>query len=162
LEKQFKLAIQGRDLITADHETVMQIRDLRTQLQALQKRIGPDANAKPILDAIDAINKKMAPIESQLIEPKATADQDQLNYGNMLNSQLAYLENSVDDADDVPPQQDYDQYEIYRKQMAQISSDWKAILAKDVSDLNELMRKQNVPAIGIAKMPAEGQGGPAH
>ncbi len=162
LEKQFNLAIQVRDLIAADHDTVMQIRDLRTQLQALQKRIGPDANAKPILDAIDAINKKMAPIESQLIEPKATADQDQLNYGNMLNSQLAYLQNSVDDADDVPPQQDYDQYEIYRKRMDRISSDWKAILAKDVSDLNELMRKQNVPAIGIAKMPADGQGGPAH
>jgi photosystem II stability/assembly factor-like uncharacterized protein len=151
LEKQFALTAQVKDLIVEDHEMVVQMRDLRAQMQALQKRIGQDANAKPLNTAVEAINKKIAAIESQLIEPKATADQDQLNYGNMLNSQMSYLQNSIDEADDVPPQQDYEQYEVYRKQMAQLSADWKAIQSKDVAELNDLMRKQGVPAIGVAK-----------
>ena len=43
----------------------------------------------------------------------------------------------------------------------QLSSDWKAIQNKDVAELNELMRKQGVPAIGIAKVGTDQKNGEA-
>jgi hypothetical protein len=150
LEKQFALANQVRNLNDEVHKTVLEIRDLRSQLQALDKRLGPDDSSKPVRDSADGINKKIAEIEDQLIEPKATANEDQLNYGNMLSSQLAYLGNSVDDADISPTQAEYNQFETYRKQMEQIDSKWAAVVNKDLVALNDLMRKNNVLAIGVS------------
>jgi photosystem II stability/assembly factor-like uncharacterized protein len=154
LEKQFALATEVRNLNDQVHRTVLEIRDLSGQLQALDKRLGQDDGSKPVRDSSDGITKKIAGIENQLIEPKATANEDQLNYGNMLSSQLAYLGNSVDDADIAPTQAEYEQFEVYRKQMDQIDADWAAVVNKDLVALNDLMRKNNVLAIGISA-PAE-------
>jgi hypothetical protein len=102
-----------------------------------------------VVAAAQNIDKKMTAIEEKLISTKSTASEDQLNYGNMLSSQLAYLENSVDDSDEPPTQPEYDQYAAYEKQMNELVSDWKEILNKDVVELNNLMRRSNTPLIGV-------------
>lgn len=150
LQKQFDLAMQVRSLEENDHNTVLAIRDLRSQLQALEKRLGQSAGAKDVVSAAQNIDKKMTAIEEKLISVKSTASEDQLNYGNMLSSQLAYLENSVDDSDEPPTQPEYEQYAVYEKQMNELLSSWKEILSKDVVDLNNLMRRSNTPLIGVA------------
>jgi photosystem II stability/assembly factor-like uncharacterized protein len=150
LEKQFALATQVRDLNDKVHKTVLEIRDLRNQLQALDKRLGQDDGSRAVRDSSNQISKNISTIENQLIEPQATANEDQLNYGNMLSSQLAYLGNSVDDADVAPTQAEYDQFEAYHSQMEKLDADWDAVLNKDLVQLNDLMRKNNILVIGIA------------
>jgi hypothetical protein len=159
LEKQFALATLVRNLNDEDHKIILEIRDLRSQLQALEKRLGQDDGSKSVRDSADQISKKIAAIENQIIEPKATANEDQLNYGNMLSSQLAYLGNSVDDADIAPTQAEYEQFEAYRGQFEKLDADWKAVLSKDVAELNDLMRKNNVLAVGIMP-PAQEESSP--
>jgi photosystem II stability/assembly factor-like uncharacterized protein len=160
LQKQFALATEIRNLNDDGHKLVLEIRDLRAQLQALGKRLGQDDASKPVRDAADAITKKIAAIENQVIEPKATANEDQLNYGNMLSSQLAYLGNSVDDADVAPPQAEIEQYEVFRAQMEKLDSQWKEVIGQDLAQLNDLMRKSNILAVGISK--PEGEGAASH
>jgi len=155
LEKQFALATQLRNLEDEDNKLVLEIRDLRAQIQAIQKRVGPDDNSKGVRDAADSVNKKLTELENRLIEPKATANEDQLNYGNMLNSQLAYLVNSVDDSDVAPPQAEVDQCELLRIQMQKVDSDWEAIVNQDVAQLNDLMRKNNILPVGVTERPAD-------
>jgi photosystem II stability/assembly factor-like uncharacterized protein len=149
LEKQFALATQVRKLNDENHKMILEIRDLRSQLQALDKRLGKDDAGKAVRESADGISKKIAAIENQLIEPKATANEDQLNYGNMLSSQLAYLGNSVDDADVAPTQAEYEQFEAYRHQFEKLDAEWKEVVSKDVAELNDLMRKNNVLAVGV-------------
>jgi hypothetical protein len=108
-----------------------------------------------VRDAADAITKKIAAIENQVIEPKATANEDQLNYGNMLSSQLAYLGNSVDDADVAPTQAEVEQSEVFRAQMEKLDSQWKEVIDQDLAQLNDLMRKSNILAVGISKPEGE-------
>ena len=155
LEKQFALATELRNLEDDDNKVVLEIRDLRAQVQAMEKRLAQDDGSKSVRDAAEALNKKIADLENQLIEPKATANEDQLNYGNMLNSQLSYLVNSVDDADVAPTQAEVEQAEVFRSQMEKIDSGWKAVLNQDVAQLNDLMRKNNILAIGITERPTE-------
>ncbi|MGB6625782.1 MAG: hypothetical protein WBE43_13435, partial [Candidatus Acidiferrales bacterium] len=149
MQKQFNLATQVRNLEEGDHDTVLAIRDLRSQLQALEKRLGQSTEEKDVVAEAQVIEKKMSAIEEQLIEPKAIANEDQLNYGNMLSSQLAYLENSVDASDEPPTQPEYEQYATYQEQVGKLVSDWKAILNKDVLELNNLMRRSKTPPIGV-------------
>jgi photosystem II stability/assembly factor-like uncharacterized protein len=150
LEKQFALATEVRDLNDDVHKMVLEIRDLRGQLETLDKRLGQDDGSKPVRDSADGITKTIGGIENQLIEPKATANEDQLNYGNMLSSQLAYLGNSVDDADVPATQAEYDQFEADRKQVEKLRAEWAGVVNKDLVALNDLMRKNNVLAIGIS------------
>ncbi|HTS11330.1 MAG TPA: hypothetical protein VMH00_04370 [Candidatus Limnocylindrales bacterium] len=160
LERQFKLATQIRDLEDDDNKIVLEIRDLRAQVQAMEKRLGQDDGSKSVRDAAEALKKKIADIENELIEPKATANEDQLNYGNMLNSQLSYLLNSVDDADVAPTQAEEEQYEAFRGQMEKIDADWKGAVTQELAQLNELMRKNNILAVGVTE--AAGEEGASH
>jgi photosystem II stability/assembly factor-like uncharacterized protein len=150
LQKQFTLATQVRDLTDTDHTIVLEIRDLQAQLKALDKRLGDDEGAKAVRSSADEMNKKISAIENQLISVKSTANEDQLNYGNMLSSQLAYLGNSVDDSDVAVPQAEYDQYNVFRGQMEKIEADWQTVTKKDLASLNDLMRKNRVMAVGIS------------
>ena len=150
LQKQFTLATQVRDLNDADHKIVLEIRDLQAQLKVVDKRLGDDEGAKAVRFSVDEMNKKISAIENQLISVKSTANEDQLNYGNMLSSQLAYLENSVDDSDIAVPQAEYDQYNVFRRQMEKIEADWQSVTKKDLVDLNDLMRKNHIMAVGIS------------
>jgi len=150
LEKQFALAKQVSDFEEEVHKTVLEIRDLKSQLQGLDKRLGQDDGSKAVRASAGQISKTISAIEEKLIEPKAMANEDQLNYGNMLCSQLAYLGNSVDDADIGPTQAEYDQFNAYRAQMEKLDAEWKTVVNKDVAELNDLMRKNNIPAVGIS------------
>jgi photosystem II stability/assembly factor-like uncharacterized protein len=150
LQKQFTLAKQVRDLTDSDHKTVLEIRDLRSQLDALDKRLGKSEGDKAVRSAADDLKKKISTIEDQLISSKSTANEDQLNYGNMLSSQLAYLENSVDDSDVAVPQAEIEQIGVFRGEMEKLETDWQTVVKKDVADLNELMRKNHIAAIGVS------------
>ncbi len=150
LQKQFTLATQVRDLTDSDHKTVLEIRDLRSQLDALDKRLGKGEGDKAVRSAADDLKKKISTIEDQLISSKSTANEDQLNYGNMLSSQLAYLENSLDDSDVAVPQAEIAQVGVFRGQMEKLETDWRTVVKKDIADLNELMRKNHIAAIGVS------------
>jgi hypothetical protein len=147
LARQFDLVAKLSDLMGEDHVTVLEIRDVRAQLDALRKRLSGDAKAKPILAAAAEIDKKMTAVEDALIQSKASANEDILNYPIELNSKIGYLVNGVDSADSAPPQQDWDLYEVYRKQVARLAASWKSIVSSDLARLNRSMRHENIPAI---------------
>jgi photosystem II stability/assembly factor-like uncharacterized protein len=150
LQKQFTVGEQARDLLDTDHKIVLEIRDLSGQLDALEKRLGKNDGDKAVRDSVENIKKKMDAIENQLISVKSTANEDQLNYGNMLSSQLAALEDVIDDSDVAVPQADVDQLAVFRGQLEKLQTDWQVLTKKDVADLNDLMRKNHVAAVGIA------------
>lgn len=150
LQRQFTLGTQVRDLEDTNHKIVLEVRDLRGQLDALEKRLGTDESSKTVRDSAEALKKKISDIEDQLIEPKASANEDQLNYGNLLSSQLSYLEDSIDDSDVAVPQAEVNQIAVFKRQMDKIEGDWQTIQNRDIADLNELMRKNHIEAIGVS------------
>jgi photosystem II stability/assembly factor-like uncharacterized protein len=150
LQKQFTLATQVRNLEDTDHQIVLEIRDLRSQLDALEKRLGKSEGDQAVRTSAEDVKKKIGAIEDRLISTKSTANEDQLNYGNMLSSQLAYLEDSIDDSDVAVPQEEIDQAEVFGGQMEKIEADWQTVTKKDLASLNDLMRKDHIAAIGIS------------
>jgi len=150
LAKQFDLVSKLAALMNQDHVDVLQIRDVSAQLDALQKRLAADPRNKSILDAAQAVQKKMLAVEGSLIQSKASASEDMLNYPIELNSKIGYLLNGVDSADSAPPVQDYSMYQLYLKQVNDLTAQWKSILSTDLAGLNRMMRGRNIPIIGIS------------
>jgi photosystem II stability/assembly factor-like uncharacterized protein len=150
LQKQFDLNLKVREQLSELHQTVNDIRTLRVQFHGLQSRLGEDARFKPILAASDALDKKMSPIEEQLLQVKIKSSEASLNYPVLIDEQLHGLFFSVDSADAAPTQQQYAAFEELSGQAAPLITQWNQIRSTDVVALNEMMMKESVPAIYIA------------
>jgi photosystem II stability/assembly factor-like uncharacterized protein len=151
LEKQFDLRLKIRDRVTETHDTINQIRDIRAQITALNKRLEGQPQAKAVADAGKQLDKKMTEVEEVLIQTKAKSGQDVLNYPIRLNNYLVALGGVVESADAAPTQASYDVFNMLSQQLDQQLGKWREILKTDVPAYNDAVQKQSVPAIIVGK-----------
>jgi photosystem II stability/assembly factor-like uncharacterized protein len=156
LAKKFDLQLKIRDRLTQAHDTINQIRDIRTQILALNKRLEGQPQARPISDAGKQLDRKMTEVEEVLVQTKAKSNQDVLNYPIRLNNYLAALGGVVESADGAPTQASYDVFEALSKQLDEQLAKWRQILSRDVPGYNEVVLKQSVPAIILPKAEESG------
>jgi hypothetical protein len=150
LRKQFDLMLKMRDRQDEMNKTILAIRDLRGQLQALEKRLSANEPAKPMVTASTDLRKKISTIEEELIQVNSKASEDELNYPTKLNSKLGYLQNAVDSADVQPTEAELGVYAELDQQLETQLANWREVLAKDVPAFNDTMQKNNVPLIAPA------------
>ena len=151
LEKQFDLLLKIRERVSQAHEAVNQIRDIRAQIAALNKRLENQTQARTVAEAGKQLDKKMTEVEEVLIQTRAKSGQDVLNYPIRLNNYLVALGGVVESADSAPTQVSYEVFDMLSKQLDEQLAKWKQILATDVPAYNEVVKKQEVPAIILAK-----------
>jgi photosystem II stability/assembly factor-like uncharacterized protein len=149
LDKQFQFATQLNERITAGHDAINQIRGLRQQIDLLKQRLSATAENKPVLDAADALNKRMTEVEEELIQVKSTAGEDALNFPIKVVNQLAALFGSVESANAAPTAQAYAVFDVLNKKLTEQLAKWDEIQKKDLADLNDKMRAANVPGISV-------------
>ncbi|HEV2118086.1 MAG TPA: hypothetical protein VGR48_18760, partial [Terriglobales bacterium] len=151
LQKQFDLLLKIRDKLSDIDNTINQIRDLRTQITDINKRLKDDPREKTIADAGKVLDKKMTKVEEALIQTKAKSSQDVLNFPIRLNNQLSALGGVVGSADSAPTQQSYEVFDMLSRQVDEQVANWKSIVATDVKGYDDLVRQQNVPALILLK-----------
>ena len=153
LNKQFDLLLKIRDKVTETDDTIVQIRDLREQMKAINTRLKTDPRSKTIADAGKALDTKMTEVEEALIQTKAKSGQDVLNFPVRLNNHLVALSGVVGSADSAPTKQSYEVFDMLSKAVDEQLVKWKAIVSTDVAAYNNLMKQQEVPAL-MVKPPA--------
>ena len=151
LAKQFDLLLKIRDKVTATDDAIIQIRDLREQINGINKRMKNDPREKTIADAGKALDKKMTEVEEALIQTKAKSSQDVLNFPIRLNNQLVALGGVVSSADSAPTQQSYEVFDMLSKAVDEQLAKWKAIVSTDVASYNNLVKQQDVPALMVTQ-----------
>jgi photosystem II stability/assembly factor-like uncharacterized protein len=150
LRKQFDLVLKMRDRQDELNKAILAIRDLRPQLQALEKRLGSGADAKAMVSSSSDLRKKLAAVEEELIQVNSKASEDELNYPTKLNSRLGYLQQAVDSADAAPTPAEEAVFAELDKQLEPQLIKWREVLSKDLPALNDAMRKANVPLVAPA------------
>ncbi len=147
--KQLELGLKIRDKLTETHNAIIQIRDLRKQVEDLLKRVGGQPNFKVVNDAGTALNKNLTAIEETLYQTKNQSSQDPLNFPIRLNNKLAALGGVVGSAEAAPTAQSY---AVYDELVAQIDAQlqkFAQIMRTDVPAFNQLVRDQNIPAVVV-------------
>ena len=147
LRKQFALAMQVRDANTELHRAVNQIRTMRAEIKALQQRFESDPAIKPLLEHAAELDKKMTPVEEQLIQVNMKGSEANLAFPNMLNEQFDSLSSVVQSGDGAPSQQQYEVFKMLRGQLDQQLAAWKQIFSTDVPAFNNHMKSSSVPAL---------------
>jgi hypothetical protein len=151
LKKQFDLMQAILDKVTRVHDAVRQMRDLRAQMTALNKRLSEEKNpnAKELADAGKALEKKTTVVEEALIQTKSKSAQDVLNYPIRLNNLLVALGGVVSSADAAPTKQDYEMFDDLRKQADEQLAKWGEIVKTDLAAYNQWVRDKSIPAVGL-------------
>jgi hypothetical protein len=153
LRKQFDLLLKLRDRQDEMNKAVLAIRDLRAQLQSVERHLNSHADAKAVVSTAADLRKKTAAIEEELIQVNATAQEDEANYPTKLNSKLGYLNGVTDSADTAPTEAELAVFSKLDEEMEAQLTKWHDIVAKDIPALNESMRRASVPLIVPTPLP---------
>jgi photosystem II stability/assembly factor-like uncharacterized protein len=156
IQKEFDLELKIRATLSDLHDTVREIREARMQIKSLQTRL-QDARYKSINDNATALEKKMTPIEEQLLQVNVKSSEANLNFPVLIDEQLHYVAASVE-YDGAPTKQQYDAYESLSQQTTPLVAQWKSMRSTDLVALNDMMKTQNVPAIYLASESGETKG----
>jgi photosystem II stability/assembly factor-like uncharacterized protein len=151
LAKQFELASRVQQDISRTHEAINRIRDLKSQIQSLHSRFEDDARLKPVLSAADELNRKLAPIEEELIQVNMKGSEANLAFPNMLNEYFDSFAASVESADAAPTQQQYEVYRMLNSRLEAQLGKLERVLSADLPALGELAKKYNVPLLYLPK-----------
>jgi photosystem II stability/assembly factor-like uncharacterized protein len=147
--KQLELNLKIRDKLTETHNAIIQIRDVRKQVEDLLKRVAGQPNFKVINDAGTALNKNLTAIEEQLYQTKNQSSQDPLNFPIRLNNKLAALGGVVASADAAPTAQSYAVYDEVAAQIDAQLQKFAQLMRTDVPAFNQLVKDQNIPAVVV-------------
>ena len=136
--------------ISATHDAILEIRDVRKQLEDISARL-KDPSQKDLVDQAKAINTKLTAVEEVLIQTKIKAGQDALNYPIRLNNKLAALSSTVDSYDGAPTAQSYAVYDdLSSKVDAQLAALAK-IKSDDIAAFNKAFTAKSLPVIVTKK-----------
>ena len=143
LRQQLTLETQIMQAMWDSYQSVQAIRDLRTQLNDLQTKLKTDASAKPVLDAVAALDKKA----TELVAVEQTYPPVGVVSAASLNGALGSLMVLVDSADTAPTAQATSAFATYQKLLAQELGKWAALKKNDIPALNALLRQRQLPPI---------------
>jgi len=137
--------IEGiKSKLTEAHETIIEIRDVRSQLLNYKKRVKDD---KEITMEVERIDSLMTMVEETLYQTKNRSNQDPLNFPIKLTNKLAHL-NSLTQMSDYPPTDAAIAVrdELVQKIDVEIEK-YQLIKSKDIKGFNDLIREKAVDAI---------------
>jgi photosystem II stability/assembly factor-like uncharacterized protein len=148
-QKQFDLLAKIRDKLTEVHKAIINIRDVRKQVDEYATRVAGQPASQPLLDSSKSLKAKLTSIEEELYQTRNQSNQDPLNYPIRLNNKLAALAGVVASADAAPTDQSYAVYEeLTRRINAQLEK-LKQVMASDVPAFNKLVKEKDVPAVFV-------------
>ena len=144
-QKQFDFLSKSGEKLSATHAAILEIRDVRKQLEDLSGRMKPDQ--KDLKDQAAAIMRKLTAVEEELMQTKIRSSQDALNFPIKLNNKLAALRSLVDASDDAPTTQAYDVYnDLAAKIDAQLTA-FARIKSEDIVAFNKAYQSKSLPVI---------------
>jgi hypothetical protein len=148
--KEFELALAVRNEIDALHVAVNEIRALRVQLATVGNLVGkqPSPAGKEILEAVAALEKKMAAVEGLLVQVKKKSSEGNLRYPNMLDDQYDTFR-TVIETDAVPTQAQLAIHEQLARRLNEQLAHWSEIVGRDVSALNARIKRADAIEIRV-------------
>jgi hypothetical protein len=141
--RQLELARQILDKLSAVNQAVIDIREIRKQLDEYTSRV----KDPKVVDAAKTLAKKLTDVEEELYQTKNRSSEDPLNFPVKLNNKLAALEGVVESSDNPPTTQSSMVYEDLATQVNAQLAKYKQLSTTDLAAFNRLVRDQNVPAV---------------
>jgi hypothetical protein len=149
---QLELELQLRDKLSQTNQAVIQIRDVKKQIDDLTGRLksaGDGAKSKAVTERAKALSDELTGIEEALYQTKNRASEDPLNFPVKLNNKLAALLSAVGSADAAPTASQQQVYEDLATSINAQVGKLKQVMDSGVPAFNKTVRDQDIPAITV-------------
>jgi photosystem II stability/assembly factor-like uncharacterized protein len=143
LDQQFRLASRICEAMNASFASLGQVRAVRAQLRDLEHR----APQGEVADSIRALEQKVTPLEGAAAGFGPLGHQDSFA---QLNGQFGQMLGVVDGADAAPTQTAQDTTGDLQRALSALQNQWDDIKARDISALDDQLRRANLPIINLA------------
>jgi photosystem II stability/assembly factor-like uncharacterized protein len=143
LDQQFRLASRICEAMNASFASLGQVRAVRAQLRDLEHQ----APKGEVADAIRALEQKVTPLEGAAAGFGQSGHQDSFA---QLNGQFGQMLGIVDGADAAPTQTAQDTTGDLQRALSALQNQWDDIKARDISALDDQLRRANLPIINLA------------
>ena len=132
------------------NKAIVGLRSLRTQIDGLERRYGQSPQAQALKDAAQPLLAELTGIEDALIQGKAHASEDVLNYPIRLNNKLAVLFTTVEFSNSRPTAQDEAVFrELSAKTDAQLAR-WQQVHTDELPALNRKIEALKLPPVYLS------------
>lgn len=147
LQAQLRFLLGVRDKVSEAHQAILDIRDMRAQVNGYTGRLKKDDPAlKPIFNLAKDMDSTMTKVEEALYQTKNRSGQDPLNFPIRLTNKLGHL--SALSAGDYPPTQQA--LEVQQELTAQIDrwlAQFKLVKEQQLPAFNKLVREKALDTI---------------
>jgi len=143
LVAQFELVREIKAKLDTTHKSINKIRQVRNEINDAIAEAGDNEEAKNLAKQI---NEQLSQIENELVQTKAEAIQDVLNFPIKLNNKLAALAGTVETGYGRPTQQ---QYEVYENLAAQVDEQLSKLQPILEGEYENFIQEIENPAIPI-------------
>jgi len=151
---QLEMSLQMRDKLSRTNETVVQIRQVRKQIDDLATRLqaGPQTEkSKLVIEQAKSLAAEMTAVEEALYQTKSRASEDPLNFPVKLNNKLAALLADLESADAEPTSAEGQVYESIATEINAQLKTWSQIMDVKIPTFNKDVKDADVPAVTIKK-----------
>jgi len=131
------------------NEAVLQIRDIRSQLEGWKDRLERLPGADDVRAMQTSLIERLTAVEEEFMNTKATGRMmyPPPNIPTRLNQKLASLAGDIASADAIPTRQEYEVYDELRGRVEARIEAFHALTETDIPAFNEAVRALEAPAI---------------
>ncbi|NQW29573.1 MAG: glycosyl hydrolase [Ignavibacteria bacterium] len=149
LKAQFDFHTMANRRLTEIHKTVKRIRNISKQLSVATDRLKDldSTTIKPLTKLSKTITDSLQKIEQELVQTKAKAFQDLLNYPVKLNNKIATLASVAASADAQPTLQTIELFGILDKKARAYLSQVNEVEATLITQFNQQISELKLPAV---------------
>jgi hypothetical protein len=157
-EAQLAFLLKLRDKLSAIHDAVNLIRDVKEQIKGWEGRLKNqgESASEAVAKAAKTLRDKLEPIEDKLVLSGEVLPGKMFNYPVRLNGKLAGLVSVANSADAAPTKQVIEVFEHLSAQVDEQVSQLQQILETELAAFNNLIKETAVPAI-VPRMSPEGR-----
>jgi len=141
LRAKFELAMNVRNATSNANEAVIDIRDIKTQVD---DRIGKDASVQ---EPGDELKDKFTAVEGEIYQYRNQSNQDPLNFPIKLNNKIAALMGQVEGVDGRPTAQAYEVFDYLTDQLDTQLNQLNVLITTDLAEFNRLLREKGLDPI---------------
>lgn len=145
----YELTVQVRQRVVEIHAVVARLRSVRSQVEALQERLTAAGSELSIDAPAAALFDELIALEDELIQHRAEAPQDPLNFPPKLDNQYAFLYGELSGLRGRPNDGAYRRLADLDAQWAVLKGRWEAVVAGELAAINAEVAASGVPAILI-------------
>lgn len=149
MRQQFAFVRDIQEKLSETHQTIIDIRSMRQQMNHFRSLWKDNPEMKQMLDKANEIDKKITIIENELYQTKNRSGQDPLNYPIKLNNKLAALGSGVNQGNYGPTKQALEVKQELTKKIDDQLQEFRKVIATDLPALNQMVKDKGVDAIQL-------------